>query len=659
MALATDSIKVLVKVAISSAALCQQFVNRAAVLNVTFLMSPDGVAASNDICTGKASFKAVSTHLTFVPSRAPTVQQSESPTQQPTEVKSKLVTSGFIGFICIVLLIAVLRFHPAFAALFVVAKDKKRGNLYDILVVLSEDEEAILENIRHEDIAFFRRTDITDEAQSLGWMMNATSDLLQKRFEVQFLDQYDLLGQSGLDDSHDGSSIGHAVLGDKLVTKEVYLHEARLQIGMIIKVKPYKDPKPDLSSDSFDLSMSSDISVANSDLDSSAELPHKLKLLPGFHFTSPQKLGRVGASPRAPPSDGYESSDAYMSSKSNGSLGTLSHAGYGFSDNDSTSYVRNYNDGISDDDSEFLSPPKGQQSGFKFGLKHEEYREESDGDESSDSTSIDFPLDTFSVSDGGSEVRRSSQRSNIDSNHKRRSLVRLNAKGFVSKTGSNDADDEIAQSPRQWRRKSTASFMSSISSTSSSKSSTMDPPKDPVLEFSKPRANTSSKKYTFREGGLVDDQPMIKDNKQTKKLQSASGSIHDGLSPRDRVKGRQAMKATTEVSSSRVEDKAHKSALVEVPKEVEEPKVVEQAVQELTATMAETSFDDSRCEAKFDEVSEYKSDDESEASFGHDSTEEKSDGGPWNFGSMNSSVRTFATPDMHYEIEEIEEKDRS
>ena len=148
-----------------------------------------------------------------------------------------MITSGFIGFLTIVGLIWFLRFYPSIVGL-MVKKEKKIGHLYDILVVISEDEEAILENIRHQDIAFYRETSMESGAEPPEWVMNTTSDCLEKRFEVQFLDHYDLLGQSGPSEEEESSNVGHSVTGDKLVTKESYVHQVGLQMGMIICVKP-------------------------------------------------------------------------------------------------------------------------------------------------------------------------------------------------------------------------------------------------------------------------------------------------------------------------------------------------------------------------------------------------------------------------------------
>lgn len=237
MALITDSIKILVRKAMTSGTLCQTFVDRAHILNVTFLMTPESVAASGAACSDQPVFNTIyRPGGTSQPSSQPSSMPTSHPSEPPVQRKKKMVTSGFIGFLTIVFLIWFLRFFPT--ALGMMRKYEKIGHLYDILVVISDDEEAILENIRHDDITFFRRTNVEDPSQSLKWTMNSTSDVLEARFEVQFLDHYDLLGEGGPDEDDADETVGHKVKGSKLVTKETYVHEPGQQMGMIIRVKP-------------------------------------------------------------------------------------------------------------------------------------------------------------------------------------------------------------------------------------------------------------------------------------------------------------------------------------------------------------------------------------------------------------------------------------
>ena len=228
----------------NSGTLCQIFVDRAHILNVTFLDTPAGIAESGALC------KEVPTFTTIINSgggtEQPSTQPSSAPSFAPHIHRKKLITSGFIGFLTIVSLIWFLRFYPSIVGAFV-KKEKKIGHLYDILVVISEDEEAILENIRHQDIAFFRETCMDSGAEPPEWTMNTKSDCLEKRFEVQFLDHYDLLGQSGPAEEDEHAAVGHSVTGDKLVTKESYVHQVGLQMGMIICVKPAIDGDDDVN----------------------------------------------------------------------------------------------------------------------------------------------------------------------------------------------------------------------------------------------------------------------------------------------------------------------------------------------------------------------------------------------------------------------------
>lgn len=90
-----------------------------------------------------------------------------------------------LGILAVIGLIAFLRFYPSVVRLIFAKKIEKIGHLYDLLVVLDNQEDALIQNVKHEDIAFFRRTIIEGDKQTLEWMMNGTSDMLEKRFEVQ------------------------------------------------------------------------------------------------------------------------------------------------------------------------------------------------------------------------------------------------------------------------------------------------------------------------------------------------------------------------------------------------------------------------------------------------------------------------------------------
>ena len=237
MALITDSLNILTQRALADSNLCNLFVSRAVSLNVTFMMTSSGRAAAGAVCVQRAAVAA--THSPIQPSFMPSVSATSAPAVivSLTTADSTLFTSSFVCFLIVTLLIGLLRLSLSLTSS-VLKAEEHPGHLYDILVVISDEEEAIIENVAHKDIAFFRRTLAKDPSRSLSWLMNATSDVLEKRFEVQFFDHFDLLGQSGPPQGDEDAAVEHGVSRGKLVTKELYLHEAGLQMGMIIKVKP-------------------------------------------------------------------------------------------------------------------------------------------------------------------------------------------------------------------------------------------------------------------------------------------------------------------------------------------------------------------------------------------------------------------------------------
>lgn len=474
--------------------------NRIEYLNVTVLMDPTGRTAIRDLCSGKASFATIITPITTIyqPSNRPSGSPTMMPTNLPTVAMHSSLTSGFMGFISIILLISLLRFHPVVTAMLSAKKEPKEGHLYDILVVLNENEEAIIENIRHEDIAFFRRTYVESDDQSLVWMMNATADLLEKRFEVQFFDHYDLLGQSGLDEKF--GKTGHAVVGDKLITKEIYMHDAKLHMGMIIRVKVPLDDK-DLQRNNSDDGSEFSMSIG-SDLESVPDTPHKTKSSQGSVKKNSQKLSRIGITPMDYQQDDDESSDACFTSQSLVSFRALNRPGHNLDNEDYLKSARSYyDDGISDDDSEsYITPRLSQKSGYEYGLKNEMYTADSDGEDSVDSTSIDLPLDNFSFSDSNPMYSKGSHRSN------RSARMRLRAELAEERASDaeEDADDEIIRESKssKSRRKSDFTVASKASNVSSISASSSD------MTFSKPRSRGGSKKYTFRDDTVADVENM-------------------------------------------------------------------------------------------------------------------------------------------------------
>ena len=235
----TRSIKVMVKTAMTSNTLCQRFVQRASSNNVSFLTSKEGIEASGAVCEEEPSFSSVYSPAPLQPSSRPSGQPTSSPSHAPH--KPHMKKNDFMGFLSIVLLIWLLRFIPP-CIYGMRKKEPKINHLYDILVVLNDKEDAILENVHHKDIAFFRETRIQKGARPHRWTMNDAPGVLEKRYEVQFYDHFDLLGKNmkGPDDDKDLRSIDHTLVGNKLTTEEVYVHEEQLQVGLIIRVQPAK-----------------------------------------------------------------------------------------------------------------------------------------------------------------------------------------------------------------------------------------------------------------------------------------------------------------------------------------------------------------------------------------------------------------------------------
>ena len=463
-----DQIRIRIKNGITSSDLCNSFLERVIYLNVTQLLTPGSLSNIRDLCLGTATFSSISNPVvtSSQPSQRPSGMPTSVPTNQPTLAPHAIVTSGFIGFLCMILLIALLRFHPIVTAFFAVKKGEKEGHLYDILMVLNEDEEAIIENIRHEDIVLFRRTNCDNDNQSYTWMMNATSEILEKRFEVQFLDQYDLLGQGGLNNRED--SLGHAVLGDKLVTKEVYVHEAKLHTGMIIKVKSLAEQKlqqkqKQIEYDDSDSESVFSATTTSKDYYDTPDSPTNLVPCSRYSVRSSRKKGRVGANP-------FESS---WSEKDHSSAGS-------------------YDDGISDDESENYISGRSAQTGFSYGLKHEDYREDSDSEDSVDLTSIDLPLDGCSFSDINPMMRKSNRRSGSNS-------VGSSSRGDSYERQDVFEDQEVFRTKHQFSRRgsnfSTTSAVSSISSKSTNMNSN--------VAFIKPRTATSTRNKNFRDEELT------------------------------------------------------------------------------------------------------------------------------------------------------------
>ena len=233
--------------AVVSNVLCEMIVTRASYFNVTALLTLTAKVGIGAVCKKTPAFATYILTTNALPV-APilTSDPSSSPTLQPTPptIKSTTSTNKLYGILAIIFIIALLRLVPSLIDCCTTQKVYVRGHLYDILVVLSDKEEAILQNVRHEDIIYFREMTSRPDKFLSGWLMNNSSEPLMKRQEVQFWDLYDLLGQSGIDVEKSseelwrGASGSVKYSGDKRITKQKYLHEASLQIGMIIRVVP-------------------------------------------------------------------------------------------------------------------------------------------------------------------------------------------------------------------------------------------------------------------------------------------------------------------------------------------------------------------------------------------------------------------------------------
>jgi hypothetical protein len=227
---------------------CNEVITSGKSQNVPFLMLPVSIGSIGDICkqpVEEPSFKTV-----FIrrnkrqPSPQPTGQPSGQPTSSPTPVKPQLMTASVIGFLSVIILIGFLRIYPAILNFFFMKKIN--GYKYDILIMIDNDE-AVIENIKHEDIVFFRRTWIEGVHHTLDWMITTNIDVLEKRFEVKFFDHCDLLYKEDVMDTNGWKRKGSDV-------DEYLLHKARLYTGMIIRVKPqnWKQAKDVSSSRSGD-----------------------------------------------------------------------------------------------------------------------------------------------------------------------------------------------------------------------------------------------------------------------------------------------------------------------------------------------------------------------------------------------------------------------
>jgi hypothetical protein len=207
---------------------CRNVISSGRDNEVSFLMQPNALAAVGALCD-KPTVKRTNLYEAQ-PTSMPSSMPSSSPTHSPTPVKSPSVFPlKYLAFLSLIFLFGCcccccfMRMYPA-------ALKKKSGHKYDILLLIDNDE-VMIENIDHTDIAFYRRTWIEEDHHTLDWKINANTDVLEVRFEVRFFDHYDLLAKGGVMETDDwkGNDDGKV---------EYYVNRAIMHKGMIIRAKP-------------------------------------------------------------------------------------------------------------------------------------------------------------------------------------------------------------------------------------------------------------------------------------------------------------------------------------------------------------------------------------------------------------------------------------
>ena len=156
----TNATKTRLKSEISTSSFCNKVVQNVIASNVTTLHTPEQVLEIYAICGLKSSspvtYQAKVIPVKRYPTSQPTSQPTTIPLPQPT-IRQHLVTIHFIGYLLIILVLACLRCAPVIIACCTKDLAPKRSHLYDILVILNDTEEAVFQNVRHEDIVFSRR----------------------------------------------------------------------------------------------------------------------------------------------------------------------------------------------------------------------------------------------------------------------------------------------------------------------------------------------------------------------------------------------------------------------------------------------------------------------------------------------------------------------
>ena len=139
---------------------CNKVAENVTAANVTVLHIPSQIRAIHDICgnlTTTVKFASV-----VIPSpKFPTGQPTSTPSSYvPPVPLARRSYSTFAFIIFIIIIIAILR---CCLVCFAIGgkRTEEKSHLYDILVILNGDEEAIFENVHHEDIVFTRRYVLT------------------------------------------------------------------------------------------------------------------------------------------------------------------------------------------------------------------------------------------------------------------------------------------------------------------------------------------------------------------------------------------------------------------------------------------------------------------------------------------------------------------
>jgi hypothetical protein len=232
----------------SSGLLCRQFKNRGKALNVSFIVNE---TSQHRPCIDAAAV-VVPVNTKRVPTGQPTGQPSFLPTFKtlsPSIIQS-LSTNRSLGLLAVVLLVGLIRFSPLVTAYTSKKEKPKACHLYDILVILSEEEEAVMENIRHDDIMYFE--EVSKGNTPPVWMMNSSPQILMKGVQVQFTDRHALLPSRQVGDDtygHDNREMielkGKGNSKDRALKAKATSHKTNnlsiLELGTIVNVRYAKD----------------------------------------------------------------------------------------------------------------------------------------------------------------------------------------------------------------------------------------------------------------------------------------------------------------------------------------------------------------------------------------------------------------------------------